>query len=65
MSKVRYYYTRSSMAIERGCNKHFSQELNITFFLQPFTNNIVFSNRKMINIYCSIIFILIAGTTAD
>ncbi|KAK9501239.1 hypothetical protein O3M35_011984 [Rhynocoris fuscipes] len=51
------------MAIERGCNKHFSQELNITFFLQPFTTNIVFSNRK--KLYCSIISLLIAGATAD
>ncbi|KAK9498491.1 hypothetical protein O3M35_003115 [Rhynocoris fuscipes] len=65
MSKVRYYYTRTSLAIERGCNKHFSHELNITFFLQPFTNNIVISNRKKLYYYCSIISLLIAGTTAD
>ncbi|KAK9506064.1 hypothetical protein O3M35_008067 [Rhynocoris fuscipes] len=32
---------------ERGSNKHFSQQLNITFFLQPFTNNIVFSKRRI------------------
>ncbi|KAK9508005.1 hypothetical protein O3M35_007757 [Rhynocoris fuscipes] len=58
-------YTRASLAIERGCNKHFSQELNITFFLQPFTNNIVFSNRQKLCYYCAIIFLLIAETTAD
>ncbi|KAK9499207.1 hypothetical protein O3M35_002286 [Rhynocoris fuscipes] len=53
------------MVIERGCNKHFSHELNITFFLQPLTNNIVFSKRKKIYIYCAIISLLIAETTAD
>ncbi|KAK9499605.1 hypothetical protein O3M35_002620 [Rhynocoris fuscipes] len=62
---MRYYYTRANLAIERGSNKHFSHELNITFFLQPFTNNIVFSNRKKLYSYCSVISLLTAGATAD
>ncbi|KAK9497892.1 hypothetical protein O3M35_003796 [Rhynocoris fuscipes] len=41
-----YYYTRVSLAIERGCNKHFSHELNITFFSTTMNKQYSFLKKK-------------------
>ncbi|KAK9502327.1 hypothetical protein O3M35_011120 [Rhynocoris fuscipes] len=66
MSKVRYYTRVNFSPVIRVYQAAlFSIVKYYIFFTTINKNDIVFSKRKKIYIYCAIISLLIAGTTAD